>query len=30
VKAKLDELNGWLGLHNAAVMAILFLVSGAI
>jgi hypothetical protein len=27
-KAKLDELKDWLGLHNAAVMAVLFLVFG--
>ncbi len=27
-KAKLDEVKGWLGLHNAAVMAVLFLVFG--
>jgi hypothetical protein len=27
-KANLDELKGWLGLHNAAVMAVLFLVFG--
>jgi len=27
-KAKLDELKGWLALHNAAVMAVLFLVFG--
>lgn len=29
MKDKLDELKDWLGLHNAAVMAVLFL-SGAI
>lgn len=27
-KAELDELRGWLGLHNAAVMAVLFVVFG--
>jgi hypothetical protein len=27
-KAKLNELKGWLALHNAAVMAVLFLVFG--
>jgi hypothetical protein len=27
-KTKLDELKGWLALHNAAVMAVLFLVFG--
>ncbi|HSO99121.1 MAG TPA: GAP family protein [Solirubrobacteraceae bacterium] len=27
-KANLDELKGWLGRHNAAVMAVLFLVFG--
>lgn len=27
-KQKLDELKGWLGAHNAAVMAVLFLVFG--
>ena len=25
---QLDELKGWLALHNAAVMAVLFLVFG--
>jgi hypothetical protein len=27
-KAALDELKGWLGVHNAAVMAVLFIVFG--
>jgi len=27
-KTQLDELKGWLGVHNAAVMAVLFLVFG--
>ncbi|MFZ2012871.1 MAG: GAP family protein [Nocardioides sp.] len=27
-KSRLDELKGWLALHNAAVMAVLFLVFG--
>ena len=28
-KARLDEMKGWLALHNNAVMAVLFLVFGA-
>jgi mannose/fructose/N-acetylgalactosamine-specific phosphotransferase system component IID len=28
-KARLDEMKGWLALHNDAVMAVLFLVFGA-
>ena len=27
-KTELDELKGWLAAHNAAVMAVLFLVFG--
>lgn len=29
-RSALDELKAWLGLHNAAVMAVIFLVVGAI
>ena len=28
-KARLDEMKGWLAVHNNAVMAVLFLVFGA-
>jgi hypothetical protein len=28
-KTELDELKGWLGRHNDAVMAVLFVVLGA-